>query len=236
MLTYVADLELEVDRLRKQSQAIQSEGRQTIVKIRQLTTDAAPTVEVMREIDTVTQGFSDVLHDLHEHPGYHPAHDQVVAIAVRPLAEQVFRWHQRLSGAPNAILHLDLKTEYVEWFPGRLRHILDNLISNSLRFRDTSKGECRVSLAVTTRMGDYELRVSDNGVGMPWNKRSEAFELFYRVGAARTAGVGVGVAVVKLLVEQSGGSLTVESGNGQGTSFVALLPRYTADDYLDARP
>jgi signal transduction histidine kinase len=85
-------------------------------------------------------------------------------------------------------------------------------------------------------MGDYELRVSDNGVGMPWNRRSEAFELFYRVGAARTAGVGVGVAVVKLLVEQSGGSLTVESGNGQGTSFVALLPRYTADDYLDARP
>jgi len=78
----------------------------------------------------------------------------------------------------------------------------------------------------------YELRVSDNGLGMPWNKRTEAFELFYRSAPARAAGLGVGLAVVKLLVEQSGGSLTVESSEGQGTSFVVVLPRYGADDYL----
>jgi signal transduction histidine kinase len=233
VLAYVADLELEVDRLRKQSQVIQNEARQAILQIRQLTTDVAPTAEVLKEIAGVTQGFADVLHDLHERPGYHPAHDQVVAIAVRPLVEQVFRWHQRLSGAPNAVLHLDLKTEYLEWFPGRLRHILDNLISNSLKYRDTTKGECRVSLGFTVRPEGYELRVSDNGLGMPWNRRAEAFELFYRVGLARAAGLGVGIAVVKLLVEQSGGALSVESGNGQGTSFVVLLPRYTADDFLN---
>jgi signal transduction histidine kinase len=232
VLAYVADLELEVDRLRKQSQVIQNEARQTIVRIRKLTTDVPPTVDTLREIADATQGFADVLHDLYEHPGYHPAHDQVVAIAMRPLAEQVFRWHQRISDAPNAVLHLDLKTEHLDWFPGRLRHILDNLISNSLKYRDTTKGECRVALGLTARPEGYEVRVSDNGLGMPWNRRAEAFELFYRVGPARAAGLGVGIAVVKLLVEQSGGSLTVESGNGQGTSFVALLPRYTTDDYL----
>jgi signal transduction histidine kinase len=232
VLAYVADLELEVDRLRKQSQVIQNEARQTIVRIRELTTDVAPTAETLRGIADATQGFADVLHDLHEHPGYHPAHDQVVAIAMRPLAEQVFRWHQRISDTPNAVLHLDLKTEHLDWFPGRLRHILDNLISNSLKYRDTTKGECRVALGLTARPEGYEVRVSDNGLGMPWNRRAEAFELFYRVGPARGTGLGVGIAVVKLLVEQSGGTLTVESGNGQGTSFVALLPRYTTDDYL----
>jgi signal transduction histidine kinase len=233
LLAYVADLELEVDRLRKQSQLIQNEARQTILRLRELTTDVAPTAEGLREIVGATQHFADVVHDLHEHPGYHPAHDQVVAIAVRPLAEQVFRWHQRISDAPNAVLHLDLKTEYLDWFPGRLRHILDNLISNSLKYRDTTKGECRVSLSLTARPEGYELRVSDNGLGMPWNRRAEAFELFYRVGPTRGAGLGVGIAVVKLLVEQSGGTLTVESGNGQGTSFVAVLPRYTTDDFLN---
>jgi signal transduction histidine kinase len=233
MLAYVADLELEVDRLRKQSQVIQSAARQTILQIRELTTDAAPTVEVLRKIDSATLGFAEVLHDLHEHPGYHPAHDQVTAIAMRPLAEQVFRWHQRISDAPDAVLHLELKTEYLDWFPGRLRHILENLISNSLRYRDTTKGECRVSLGLAARPDGYELRVSDNGLGMPWNKRAEAFELFYRVGPTRGAGLGVGIAVVKLLVEQSGGTLKVESGNGLGTSFVALLPRYTTDDFLN---
>jgi signal transduction histidine kinase len=233
LLAYVADLELEVDRLRKQSQLIQNEARQTILRLRELTTDVAPTAEGLREIVGATQHFADVVHDLHEHPGYHPAHDQVVAIAVRPLAEQVFRWHQRISDAPNAVLHLDLKTEYLDWFPGRLRHILDNLISNSLKYRDTTKGECRVSLSLTARPEGYELRVSDNGLGMPWNRRAEAFELFYSVGPTRGAGLGVGIAVVKLLVEQSGGTLTVESGNGQGTSFVAVLPRYTTDDFLN---
>jgi signal transduction histidine kinase len=232
VLAYVADLELEVDRLRKQSQLIQNEARQTILRLRELTTDVTPTSEGLSEIGGAVQRFADVLHDLHEHPGYHPAHDQVVAIAVRPLAEQVFRWHQRISDAPNAVLHLDLKTEYLDWFPGRLRHILDNLISNSLKYRDTTKGECRVLLQLTAQPEGYELRVTDNGLGMPWNRRAEAFQLFYRVGPTRGAGLGVGIAVVKLLVEQSGGSLTVESGNGQGTSFVALLPRYTTDDYL----
>jgi signal transduction histidine kinase len=233
MLAYVADLELEVDRLRKQTQVIQNEARQTIVKIRELTTDVSPTAEVLGEIARANQGFADILHDLHEHPGYHPAHDQVVAIAVRPLVEQVFRSHQRLSGAANAVLHLELQAEYLEWFPGRLRHILDNLISNSLKYRDTTKGECRVSLELTARPEGYELRVSDNGLGMPWNRRAEAFELFYRVGPARAAGLGVGFAVVNLLVERSGGTLKVESGNGLGTSFVALLPRYTVDDFLN---
>jgi signal transduction histidine kinase len=232
MLAYVADLELEVDRLRKQSQVIQNAARQTILQIRELTTDAAPTVEVLRKIEGATQSFGEVLHDLHEHPAYHPAHDQVTAIAVRPLAEQVFRWHQRIFGAPDAVLHLDLKTEYLDWFPGRLRHILENLISNSLKYRDATKGECRVSLGLAARPDGYELRVSDNGLGMPWNKRAEAFESFYRVGPTRGAGLGVGIAVVKLLVEQSGGTLKVESGNGLGTSFVALLPRYTTDDFL----
>ena len=42
----------------------------------------------------------------------------------------------------------------------------------------------------------------------------------------------MGLAVVKMLVEQVGGSLTVDSGKGQGTTFVAVLPRYELDDFL----
>ena len=67
---------------------------------------------------------------------------------------------------------------------------------------------------------------------MPWDKRAEVLELLYRAAPARAAGLGVGLAVVKLLVEQSGGTLTVDSGEGKGTSFVVVLPRYDADDYL----
>lgn len=235
LLAYVADLELEVDRLRKQGQFIHHETWEIVKRIHQLCGPAmqggtAPSL--MTEIDQAVKQLATVLRDLHEPPGYHPAHDQVVAIAIRPLVEQVFRWQQRLVGAPQAVLRLELESEYLEWFPARLRHILDNLFSNSLKYRDATKVETWVRLGLRVSPKAYELRVSDNGVGLPAKDRAEVFELFYRAAPAREAGLGVGLAVVKLLVEQSGGMLTVDSGEGQGTSFVAVLPRYDVDDYL----
>jgi len=187
-----------------------------------------PATGLSRNLDEL----SAVMRDLDEPPGYHPAHDQVIAIAVRPLIEQVFRWQQRLSAAPRAILHMELSTETINWFPARFRHVLDNLISNALKYRDLTKGECRVTVTLNHRQESIELRVVDNGLGMPWDKRTAAFELFYRSAPMRDAGIGVGLAVVKLLIEQSGGSLTVESGEGKGSNFIVSLPRYDVGDYL----
>jgi signal transduction histidine kinase len=234
-LAYVADLELEVDRLRKQSQFIQHEVRGTLKRIRLFCTDARDggnTLPPLPEIAQTAKELAAVLRDLQEPPGYHPAHDQVIAIAVRPLVEQVFRWQQRLVGAPQAILRVELESEHVEWFPARLRHILDNLLSNALKYRDPDKVEAWVHLGLRVSPEGYEFRVSDNGVGLPPGEHHQVFDLFYRAAPARAAGLGVGLAVVKLLVEQSGGTLTVDSGEGQGTTFVVVLPRYDVDDYL----
>jgi signal transduction histidine kinase len=232
---YVADLELEVDRLRKQGQFVSQQMRETLKRIRQLCAtgprvrDAPPP---LAEIEEAAAGLAAVLRDAQELPGYHPAHDQVTAIAVRPLAEKVFRWQQRLLGAPQAALYLELEVEHVEWFPARMRHILDNLISNALKYRDPAKAEAWVRLGLRASPDGYQLRVSDNGVGLPPGDHAELFELFYRAAPARAAGLGVGLAVVKLLVEQSGGTLTADSVEGQGSSFVALLPRYDLEDFL----
>jgi len=231
----VADLELEVDRLRKQSQFIQHEVRDTLKRIRLLCADATKAGNApppLGEIGQAAQHLAEVVRDLQEPPGYHPAHDQVVAIAVRPLAEQVFRWQQRLAGAPQVVLRLELQTEHVEWFPARLRHILDNLLSNALKYRDPSKSESWVTLVLREVPEGYEMRISDNGVGLPPDDGARVFELFYRAAPTRAAGLGVGLAVVKLLIQQSGGTLTVDSGEGQGTTFVAILPRYDVDDFL----
>jgi signal transduction histidine kinase len=236
LLPYVADLELEVDRLRKQGEFVQQGTMDTLKQIQRLSRDATQpeiTMHNLAEIDQVTKQLAGVLRDLHEPPGYHPAHDQVIAIAVGPLVQQVFRWQQRLEGAPQLVLQLRLEIEHVEWFPARLRHILDNLISNSVKYRDPNKGESWVRVGLRLVPRAYEFRVSDNGMGMTRDiDRVDVFELFYRAAPARAAGLGVGLAVVKMLVQQSGGTLTVDSGEGQGTTFVVVLPRYGVDDYL----
>jgi signal transduction histidine kinase len=184
------------------------------------------------QVDQAAKHLGAVLRDLRELPGYHPAHDQVIAIAVRPLLEQVFRWQQRFIGAPEVSLRLEFETEHVNWFPARLRHILDSLISNALKFRDPDKVEAWVRIGVRQTPQGYEFQVSDNGIGLPSGENQQIFELFYRAAPVREAGLGVGLPVVKLLVEQSGGSLTIDSGEGQGTTVVALLPRYDLDDFL----
>ncbi len=235
LLPYVAALELEVDRLRRHNRLVHQEARAALGQVRQLcggsngpSGAATPLAGIARAV----AALEELLRDLQESPGYHPAHDQVIAIAVRPLAEQVFRWQQRLQGAPEAVLRLELESEHVEWFPARLRHILDNLFSNALKYRDPAKEGTWVRLGLRVLAEGYEFGVSDNGVGMPARDRDQLLDLFCRAGPARAAGLGVGLAVVKLLVEQSGGSLVVDTSEGKGTSFVVVLPRYDLDDLL----
>jgi signal transduction histidine kinase len=233
LAAYVADLELEVDRLRKQAQFVRQAVQDALREILAHADGAGtPNPPVVAAMATAAADLSGLLQELREPPGYHPAHDQVVAIAVRPLVEQVFRWQQRLVGARDVQLRLSLEADHVEWFPARLRHVLDNLVSNALRYRDPGKAEAWVQVRLRAEAGGHELRVSDNGRGLPAAERDHLFELLYRAAPARAAGLGVGLAVVKLLVEQSGGTLTVDSGEGQGTTFTVFLPPYDLDDFI----
>ncbi|HZU36006.1 MAG TPA: sensor histidine kinase [Gemmataceae bacterium] len=235
LLAYVADLELEVDRLRKQSQFIQHETRAMLKEVPPPGARLPAGEEAQRALAQIAQAagqLAGALDALREPPGYHPAHDQVIAIAIRPLVEQVFRWQRRLAGEPQVALQLDLESEYLEWFPARLRHVLDNLIANALRCLDPDKGEMWVRVGLCTRPPGYELRISDNGVHIDSGNRADIFELLSRAAPVRAAGLGVGLAVVKLLVEESGGTLTVEPGGDADTASVVVLPRYGVDDYL----
>jgi signal transduction histidine kinase len=176
--------------------------------------------------------LSAVIEDLDDSPADHPARDRVTAIPVRPLVEQVFRWQQRLTSAPHAVLHLELSAESINWFPARFRHILDNLVSNALKYRDPVKGQSRVTVLLNHRTESIEVRVTDNGLGIPTEGSTSASQFLNRSAHERSQGMGVGLPVVKLLIEQSGGSLRVESHAGNGSQFVAMLPRYDLGDYL----
>jgi signal transduction histidine kinase len=234
LLPYMADLELEVDRLRYQARFLELEVAETVSRIRRLCAGDGKKAgsSALAEVDSAVAHLAEVITDLRESSGYHPSHDQVVSIAVRPLVNRVFRRQQRMQSAPQAIMRLDLACESVDWFPARLHHVLDNLISNALKYRDPAQAEPWVAVSLRETSDGYEMKVADNGVGLATADRSTILELFYRAAPARAAGLGVGLAVVRMLVEQSGGSLTLDSGAGQGATFVAVLPRYDLTDFL----
>ena len=233
VMAYAAELELEVDRLRRRDQFVNHAARDHVRQTTQLSQNAGPEQNPENTLAAVVNAcseFRELLRDVHEPSGYHPAFDQVIAIAVRPLAEQVFRWQQRLTGASNAVLHLDLQPEHIDWFPARLRHILDNLIANALRHSDRSQAEFIVSIVLRVLDDGYELQVANDG---PGEQAVGMLELFYRSAPTRAAGLGIGLAVVLFLVEDCCGTISVTSNEGQGTVVTIVLPRFDLDDHVD---
>jgi signal transduction histidine kinase/DNA-binding response OmpR family regulator len=105
--------------------------------------------------------------------------------------------------------------------------IVLNLIANAFKF--TFEGEIAVSL--TRQAGDVVLQVRDSGTGIPAAELPRIFERFHRVEGARgrtQEGTGIGLALVQELVKLHGGSITVDSVEGRGTTFVVTIPSGSA--------
>ncbi|HJQ74990.1 MAG TPA: ATP-binding protein [Gaiellaceae bacterium] len=107
---------------------------------------------------------------------------------------------------------------------GRLRQVLDNLVSNALKF--TPAGG---SVLVAARNGDGPLRVevTDTGIGVPQDELGQLFSRFYRASTAtRRAipGTGLGLVIARAIVEGHGGTISLESREGEGTRVTVTLP------------
>lgn len=109
--------------------------------------------------------------------------------------------------------------------PQRLRQILLNLVSNAVKFTD--QGEIRVTAGPTP--DGVAIAVADTGIGIPKEAQGYIFDEFRQVdGSAsrRHGGTGLGLSITRRLVEMHGGSITVESEPGLGSTFTFTVPIY----------
>jgi PAS domain S-box-containing protein len=114
---------------------------------------------------------------------------------------------------------------YVDADVTRLAQVFSNLLNNAAKY--TERGG-RVELAVRRRGGEVVVSVTDNGVGIPAHMLPRVFEMFTQVDRhleRSQGGLGIGLSIVKKLVEMHGGSVGVESdGPGTGSEFTVWLP------------
>jgi len=105
-----------------------------------------------------------------------------------------------------------------------LRRVLDNLLNNAIKF--TPEGG-KITVRVWQENAGVMLEVRDTGIGIPADQLERIFDRFYQVDGSirrRYGGVGLGLALVKELVNLHGGHVEVESQFGEGSAFIVTLP------------
>ena len=125
-------------------------------------------------------------------------------------------------------LRVAVKHAAVSCSEGLLRQALTNLTENAMKYqRPDTTPEVEISGgAVDDR---YDLRVSDNGMGMTKDDAGRVFEPFYRSPRTQDLpGTGLGLSIVNRVVRASGGTLSVETELGRGSTFIVRLPRVDA--------
>jgi heavy metal sensor kinase len=108
--------------------------------------------------------------------------------------------------------------------PDKLREVITNLLHNAIEY---NKPHGRVDLSLGQQNGHLWVEVRDTGIGIAPAARTQIFERFYRADSSRHAEglhAGLGLAIVKGYVDLMGGTITVESTEGQGSSFRLELP------------
>jgi signal transduction histidine kinase len=129
-----------------------------------------------------------------------------------------------------ATKQLSLKLELADALPStietdatRLLQILNNLLSNAVKF--TEQGS--ITVRVSRSGSDIAFAVADTGPGIPPEAREQVFEKFKQLEnflTRRHDGTGLGLALVKQLVEHMGGRITLDSEIGLGSTFTVYLP------------
>jgi signal transduction histidine kinase len=108
----------------------------------------------------------------------------------------------------------------------RLKQVFVNLIDNAMKYNNPG-GEIKISAHADD--AQIVIEIKDNGIGISQADQHRIFERFYRVDKSRSraqGGSGLGLAIVKKIVEEHGGTVSVESTLGKGSAFRVTLPRH----------
>jgi signal transduction histidine kinase len=107
-----------------------------------------------------------------------------------------------------------------EWDRLRVEQVVANLLTNAAKYAPGARVEVRVALDA----GCARIEVRDEGPGIPTSEQERLFRPFERVRPDQASGLGLGLFIVRQIVEAHGGVVTLTSAPGRGTTFVVELP------------
>ncbi len=125
-------------------------------------------------------------------------------------------------GETGARVTFDESMPRVMFEPVRMQQLLQNLVSNALKYR--SEAAPVVHVSAREERGEVVFEVRDNGIGIAPQYQAEIFGIFKRLHGQEVEGTGIGLATCKRIVEEHGGRIWVESQPGEGSTFRFTVP------------
>ena len=201
---------------------------------------AGPLVPAQKQVVSIMRDNSVKLQRLIEELlDYQRALHAAASLEVKPLildslVAEATRAHELAAQAKGLRLEVDSEATMVEADPEKLRSIIDNLVSNAVKF--TPPGGS-ITVKASVQAGEAVIEVIDSGPGVPAEERDSIFNLFWRGRGkgegTRIKGSGLGLAIARELVEAHGGRIAVVP-EGSGGHFRVTLPRRSARALADA--
>jgi len=157
---------------------------------------------------------------------------------VKDLCERlVAEYRTQLNARPPIELEVDAPEKPVHLFadPDRVEQVIINLLSNAVKY---SPEGGKITAKITTGAEGVAIEVQDHGIGMSSEQVDHLFEKYYRAPEARSRnikGTGLGLHLVKQIIEVHGGTISVVSRPGAGSTFRVILPRGLNNDPLSGR-
>jgi heavy metal sensor kinase len=179
----------------------------------------------LEEIDHMSKIIDDLLILSRADTGEVPF--DLESVELSPILKDVYDMGAILADKKKQEIHLDI--DGIDSFSVlgnelKLRQLFLNLIDNSLKY--TKEGG-RVDITARVNSDNMEIKVSDNGIGISEDDQKKIFDRFYRADknrSRREGGTGLGLAISRFIAEAHGGTITVSSTPGIGSTFNVAIP------------
>jgi len=178
----------------------------------------------LEKISKVMEGLEVLLSDIFALVNADQNIESVELVNVCDVLKEIEQRLKPLADLNNCTLESDYdQSLQVNLEKGRITQILENIVSNGIKYRDSEKGQSYVRIVIRGEDDGIRLLIEDNGIGIPEKHQGEVFTMFKRFSPSHSFGSGLGMAIVKKHIEFLKGNIEFTSSEA-GTVFNVYLP------------
>lgn len=197
-----------------------------LVRLAKAENNNADLSDYLNKIETSVDKLDLLLHNIINYYRGMKLENQHVEINFENLFKEALESFEHYESAKQ--IKFSVKVNQPAIFKGdesRLKIILNNLISNAIKYQRPEENNKEVVLQASHENGWASIEVSDNGIGIEADRKDKIFTMFYR-STNKNAGSGIGLYIVKETLNKLSGTIDVDSMPGKGSKFVVKIPNH----------